>query len=124
MDGFFVDTGTWTVSGGALQVTAGSLGQDAARVYYVDVLPADLLRGRGVDLGRQADRRLEGQRVRHLRLLQPTDFKFAGIDISTNKIVMGVRDATAGTSSRRRPSSSASTPGTSCCCRSTARRSR
>ena len=31
----------------------------------------------------EADRRLEGERLRHLRLLQsPTDFKFAGIDVA------------------------------------------
>src|SRR5206468_4115461 len=32
--GFFVDTGVWQVSGGALTVAAGSLGLDASAVFY------------------------------------------------------------------------------------------
>jgi hypothetical protein len=34
--GFYVDSGAWTVSGGALAVSAESLRQDAAAVFYVD----------------------------------------------------------------------------------------
>src|SRR5207249_2494122 len=41
MQGFFVDSGSWAVSGGALQVAAGSLHGDAASVFEIgDRLPS------------------------------------------------------------------------------------
>ena len=36
LQGFAADSGVWQVSGGALQVAAASLGEDAAAVFYVD----------------------------------------------------------------------------------------
>ena len=58
-------------------------------------VPADLLRDHGVDLDAEADRRLEARTSFVLfDYWSPTDFKFAGIDDSTNKMVIGHRDAT------------------------------
>ena len=74
--------------------SAASLGQDAAAVFYHDEYLPVYYEVAGAIKTDEADRRLEGQRLRHLRLLQsPTDFKFAGIDASTNKLVIGHRDA-------------------------------
>jgi hypothetical protein len=36
LDGFFVDSGTFAIQGGALSVAASSIGKDAAAVFYVD----------------------------------------------------------------------------------------
>src|SRR5262249_15122127 len=37
LQGFAVDSGVWTATNGTLQVAAGSLGKDAAAVFYADV---------------------------------------------------------------------------------------
>jgi hypothetical protein len=93
LDGFFVDSGSWTVSGSALQVAAASLGHDAAAVFYVDdYLPiyyeiSASIRTMKPTGGWKANAYLI------FDYFSPTDFKFAGIDISTNAVVMGHRDA-------------------------------
>ncbi len=90
---FAVDSGLWEVSSGVLTVAAGSLGQDAAAVWYHDqYLPVYFeLFGR-------------------IRLTKPTagwkanayaiidyfgadDFIFAGLDDASNKLVIGRRTA-------------------------------
>ena len=68
---FAVDTGAWSVSSGVLTVAAASQGQDAAAVWYHDQYLPDVLRDRRPHQPDQAHRRLEGQRLRHLRLLRP-----------------------------------------------------
>jgi Ca2+-binding RTX toxin-like protein len=92
--GFAPDSGTWTVSGGALQVAATSLHQDAVSVLPINVpLPSYF------------------EVLASVNVLKPTggwsanayiifdyhgksDFKFAGVDVSVNKLVMGHRDTT------------------------------
>ena len=57
-------------------------------------LPAPLLRGAGVDQRHQADWPAgRPTPTSSSTTPAPTDFKFAGIDISVNKLVMGHRDA-------------------------------
>lgn len=91
--GLMADSGTWQVSSGALQVSAKSLHGDAVAVYFIgDALPSYF------------------EVKAAIKVLKPTagwtansyiifdyvsyqDFKFAGIDISTNKIVIGHRNA-------------------------------
>jgi hypothetical protein len=87
------DSGTWQVSGGVLQVAATSLHGDAVAVYQIgDLLP------------------IYYEVTASIKTIKPTagwnansyiifdyvsyqDFKFAGIDVSTNKLVIGHRDA-------------------------------
>ncbi|MFL6033989.1 MAG: HYR domain-containing protein, partial [Gaiellaceae bacterium] len=93
MQGFAVDSGVWQVSGGALSVAAGSLGQDAAAVLYVDqYLPTyyELL------ASVQVTKPTAGWNANAYVIFDyfsPTDFKFAGIDVSLNKVVLGHRTA-------------------------------
>ncbi len=93
LDGFFVDSGSWTVSGGALAVAAQSLGQDAAAVFYVDdYLPIYY----EISASVKTQKPTAGWKANAYIIFDyfsPTDFKFTGIDISTNKLVMGQRDA-------------------------------
>ena len=91
LDGFFVDSGSWNVTGGALSVAAASLGKDAASVFAVDsYLPiyyeiAAAVQSRKPTSGWKANAYII------FDYFSPTDFKFTGIDISTNKLVMGQR---------------------------------
>ena len=93
LQGFFVDSGSWQVSGGALQVAAASLGKDASAVFYVDdYLPVYYEVAASVSTIKPT----AGWNANAYIIFDyfsPTDFKYTGIDISTNKIVMGYRDA-------------------------------
>jgi len=91
--GFLVDSGAFSVTSGVLQVEAASLGKDAVAVYQIgDALPSYF------------------EMLASVKTMKPTagwkadaylifdynnyhDFKFAGFDISTNKLVIGHRDA-------------------------------
>ena len=93
MDGFFVDSGSWSVTNGALSVAAKSLGKDAASVYYVEeYLPVYY----EITAAVQSRKPTAGWKANAYIIFDyfgPTDFKFTGIDISTNKLVMGYRNA-------------------------------
>jgi hypothetical protein len=93
LQGFFVDSGVWQVSAGTLQVAAGSLGQDAVAVFYVDdYLPIYY----EVKAAVQFAKPTAGWNANAYVIFDyhgPTDFKFAGVDQSTNKLVMGRRTA-------------------------------
>ena len=94
MSAFAVDSGVWEVTAARCSVAAASLGQDAAAVFYVDeYLPvyyeiAAQIRARSRPAGWKANAYVI------FDYFSPTDFKFAGIDVSLNKLVMGHRDAT------------------------------
>ncbi|HEX2136568.1 MAG TPA: hypothetical protein VHG30_11795, partial [Microvirga sp.] len=93
LQAFAPDSGTWQVSGGALQVASTSMTSDAVAVYQVgDALPSYY------------------EVLATLKVIKPTagwgansyvvfdyqsktDFKFAGIDVATNKLVIGHRTA-------------------------------
>ncbi|HWG94585.1 MAG TPA: Calx-beta domain-containing protein [Mycobacteriales bacterium] len=89
--GFFTDSGSFAVSGGALQVSAESLGKDAASVFHVDeYLPVYYEVAASVSVLKPT----AGWKANAYLLFDyasPTDFKFAGLDQSTNKLVMGRR---------------------------------
>jgi Ca2+-binding RTX toxin-like protein len=92
-EGLAADSGTWQVSAGALQVASNSNRADAVAVYHVgDPLPSYY------------------EVVASIKVIKPTggwsansfiifdyqsktNFKFAGLDVSTNKVVMGQRTA-------------------------------
>src|SRR3954471_20574719 len=93
LSGFAIDSGTWTSQGGALQVAATSLHGDAAAVFEIgDALPSYY----EVQATVQAIKPTAGWDSNSYVIfdyVSKTDFKFAGIDTASNKVVMGHRDA-------------------------------
>jgi hypothetical protein len=91
--GFFADSGVWASSGGMLQVQAASLGGDAVAVYHVgDALPGYF----EVQASISAAKPTGGWNANSSLVFDyqgKHDFKFAGLDVSINKLVMGHRDA-------------------------------
>jgi Ca2+-binding RTX toxin-like protein len=94
MQGFVVDSGSWSVVNGALQVAPPSLGHDAVAVYHVgDALPTYF----EVMAAIRVIKPLAGWKANAYIVFDyqgPNDFKFAGINVSIDKLVMGHRDAT------------------------------
>lgn len=92
---FAVDSGTWTISSGQLQVAAASLGKDTAAVWYTQgYLPYYF----EITAKMSVKKPTSGWKANSFVLFDywsPTDFKFAGIDVSINKMVIG-RRTTAG----------------------------
>jgi Ca2+-binding RTX toxin-like protein len=94
LQSFAVDSGTWQVSGGALQVSASSLGSDAAAVFAIpDYLPIYFEVQASISVIKPTAG-WKGNAYIIFDYQGPTAFKFAGIDVSINKLVMGHRDAT------------------------------
>ena len=93
MEGFFVDSGKFAVAGGVLQVSAESLGGDAVSVFYVgDALPSYF----EIQASISVIKPTAGWKANSYVIFDyqgEDDFKFAGIDASINKLVMGHRDA-------------------------------
>ncbi|HSW25431.1 MAG TPA: hypothetical protein VLJ62_21910 [Burkholderiaceae bacterium] len=93
LSSFAVDSGTWKVENGALKVAAQSLGKDAAAVFYVgDSLPAYF----EVSASVMVNKPTGGWKANAYIMFDyqgEFDFKFAGIDVSTSKLVMGHRNA-------------------------------
>jgi Ca2+-binding RTX toxin-like protein len=91
LQGFAIDSGVWEIQSGVLKVAAASLGKDAAAVFNVnDPLPAYFELLASVKL----EKPTAGWKANSFILFDyqsETDFKFAGIDGSTNKLVMGHR---------------------------------
>ncbi|MBR9911354.1 MAG: hypothetical protein GYB33_13485, partial [Gammaproteobacteria bacterium] len=93
MDSFAVDSGSWAVSGGALQVAAESLGADAAAVYHIeDAVPNYFEVQASVSVVKPTS----GWKANSYIIFDyqaEEDFKFAGLNVSTNKLEVGHRDA-------------------------------
>jgi Ca2+-binding RTX toxin-like protein len=87
------DSGTWAVASGTLQVAATSLHGDAVSVFQVgDALPVYY----EVQATVKAIKPTSGWNANSYVIFDyqsQTNFKFAGIDVSSNKLVMGHRDA-------------------------------
>ncbi len=91
--GFAVDSGVWELSSGILGVSAASLGQDAAGVFYTDeTLPVYYEISTLMMLGNAVGGWKSNAYV-IFDYFSPTDFKFAGLDAATNKVVLGQRTA-------------------------------
>ncbi|HEV8378215.1 MAG TPA: hypothetical protein VGP99_05155, partial [Tepidisphaeraceae bacterium] len=90
---FRVDSGAWEVQQGSLNVGAASLGKDATGVFYLDdYLPIYY----EVSASIKSQKPLGGWKANAYVIFDyfsVTDFKFAGIDVSVNKFVMGHRNA-------------------------------
>jgi hypothetical protein len=93
MEGFFVDTGSFSVQSGALKVAADSTYGDAVAVYHVgDALPSYFEFQASVT----ADKAIAGWKANAYLIfdyVDDSDFKYAGIDVSNNKLVIGHRTA-------------------------------
>jgi len=93
MSSFRADSGVFEVQNGSLRVAAASLGKDAAAVFYMDqYLPVYYELAASVMVQKPTG----GWKANAYIIFDyqsPTDFKFAGIDVSINKIVMGHRNA-------------------------------
>ena len=94
MQAFAVDSGSWEVKNGALAVSAASLGEDAAAVYYVDEYLPIYYEIRASVMATKPTGGWKANAYVFFDYWSPIDFKFAGIDVAQNKIVMGHRDAT------------------------------
>jgi len=94
MEAFAVDSGVWNVENGALKVSAGSLGGDAASVFHLpDMLPTYFEIRATITM----EKPTTGWKANSYVIFDyysPTDFKFAGLNASINKIQIGHRDET------------------------------
>jgi Ca2+-binding RTX toxin-like protein len=93
MEGFFVDTGKFSVESGVLQVAADSPQGDAVSVYHIgDALPGYF----EVQASISVVKPTAGWKANAYVIFDyvgEDDFKFAGIDDSTNKLEVGHRTA-------------------------------
>jgi hypothetical protein len=91
MQALAADSGVWQVSSGTLQVASTSLHTDAVAVYQVgDALPSYF----EVTASIKAIKPTTGWNANSYVIFDyqsPTNFKYAGLDVSTNKLVMGQR---------------------------------
>jgi Ca2+-binding RTX toxin-like protein len=94
MQAFAPDSGTWTVSGGALQVSSTSPTTDAVAVYYHDTYLPTYYEIAAQILAVKPTGGWNANAYIIFDYFSPTNFKFAGINISTDKYEMGYRDAT------------------------------
>jgi Ca2+-binding RTX toxin-like protein len=92
--GFLADSGTWSVVNGRYQVAPVSLGQDAVSVFYVDQYIPNYFE---LSATINAVKPLAGYKANAYLIFDYQDkdnFKFAGINVSTNKLEMGYHDKT------------------------------
>ncbi|MFH0882471.1 MAG: Calx-beta domain-containing protein, partial [bacterium] len=93
-DMFAVDSGTWTVASGRYQVAPESLGGDALAVFNIDKFIPNYFE---ITATIQAVKPIAGYSANAYLVFDyqsATDFKFAGINVSTSKLEIGYHDAT------------------------------
>ncbi len=92
-EAFFIDSGVFSVKQGRLTVSPTKLGGDAVAVWHVgDALPVYF----EITATINANKPTGGSKANAYIIFDyqsPTDFKFAGLNSSTNKIEMGRRTA-------------------------------
>jgi Ca2+-binding RTX toxin-like protein len=90
---FAADTGSWTLEAGKLVVAPENLGEDAVSVYHIeDVLPAYFELVATINGGKPTAG-LKSNAYLIFDYQSPTDFKFAGVNISIDKLQIGHRTA-------------------------------
>ena len=92
-EGFVPDSGLWAVTDGRFEVAPTLLGGDAVSVFYVDSYLPNYFEIRATI---NAAKPLAGWKSNAFLIfdyVSPTDFKFAGVNISLDKIQMGHRTA-------------------------------
>jgi Ca2+-binding RTX toxin-like protein len=94
MEAFAPDSGVWTVESGALRVSAETFDGDAAAVFHVgEMLPQYF----EIQATITMEKPTAGWKANSYVIFDyysPTDFKFAGLNASIDKIQMGHRDET------------------------------
>jgi Ca2+-binding RTX toxin-like protein len=94
MQGFFIDSGVWNATAGRMEVAPAALGEDAVSVFYVDEwLPSYFEMRATINAGKPIQD-FKSNAYLIFDYQSPTDFKFAGVNISIDKIQMGYRDET------------------------------
>jgi hypothetical protein len=94
MEAFAPDSGVWTVKNGSLRVSAESLGGDAASVFHVSQMLPQYFE---IQASITMQKPIAGWKANSYVIFDyysPTDFKFAGLNASLDKIQMGHRDET------------------------------
>jgi len=91
--GFASDSGSWIVEGGRLSVSPESLGGDAVSVYYVDSVLPQYFEIEAIINAAKPTAGWKSNAYIIFDYQNPTDFKFAGVNISTDKIELGHRTA-------------------------------
>ena len=94
MDAFAVDSGDFEATGGRLAVSAESLGGDAVAVFHIDDMVPSYFE---LQASVTVEKPTGGWKANSYIIFDyqnEFDFKFAGIDDSINKLVIGHRDAT------------------------------
>ncbi len=91
--GFYVDTGTWTVTGGRYQVAPATKGADAVSVFYVDQYIPTYFEMLATINAVKPTSGYNANAYLVFDYQSATDFKFAGINVSTNKLEIGYRSA-------------------------------
>ena len=91
-EGFAADSGSWVATNGVLQVSAESSQADAVSVVPLDAYLPNYFE---VQATVRAEKPTSGWKANSYVVFDyrsEFDFKFAGIDVSNNKLVMGHRD--------------------------------
>jgi len=92
-ESFGADSGVWSIEGGRLEMAPEAIGDDAVSVLYVEqLLPGYFEMQATVNAGKPTGG-LKSNAYLIFDYQSPTDFKFAGINVSIDKLQMGYRDA-------------------------------
>jgi hypothetical protein len=91
--GFTPDSGSWQVSGGRLEVSPTALGEDAVSVMHVGEYLPSYFEMEATINGGKPTAGLKSNAYLIFDYQSPTDFKFAGVNVSIDKLQMGYRDA-------------------------------
>ena len=92
--GFFIDSGDWIASGGRMEVSPSVEDGDAASVFHIeDALPSYFEVEATINGGKPTSG-LKSNAFIIFDYQHEYDFKYAGVNISTDKIEIGYRDAT------------------------------
>src|SRR5690606_23211469 len=101
--GFVPDSGLWSVTHGRYEVAPGTLGRDAGSVFYVGHLLPNYFEMRAPINAGQPTGGLKSNAYLIFDYQDVDDFKFAGLNVSTNDIEIGHRNSTGWIVDTRRP---------------------
>ena len=90
--GFFVDSGTWAATAGKYQVEPTVAGGDAVSVFYVDSYIPNYFEMLATLSAVKPTGGTKANAYLVFDYQSQTDFKFAGINVSTNKLEVGHRN--------------------------------
>lgn len=91
--GFVPDTGTWTVTNGRYEVAPSVAGGDAVSVFYVDSYIPKYFEILATINAVKPTGGTNANAYVIFDYQSPTNFKFAGVNVSTNKLEIGYRNA-------------------------------